>query len=70
LAITRSGHTDGMSGMEDRARGEGTELKGKAKEAAGRVTGDPGLRARGEADQAKGKTQGFLGRVKTFLARR
>ena len=59
-----------MSGMEDRARGEGTELKGKAKEAAGRATGDPGLRARGEADQAKGKSQGLLGRFKTFLARR
>ena len=56
--------------MEDRARGEGKELKGKAKEAAGRVTGDPGLRARGEADQATGKGQGLLGRFKTFLARR
>jgi uncharacterized protein YjbJ (UPF0337 family) len=59
-----------MSGIEDRARGEGTELKGKAKETAGRATGDPSLRARGEADQAKGKTQGFVGRVKTFFARR
>ena len=59
-----------MSGLGDRARGEGTELKGKAKEAAGRVTGDPGLRARGEADQAKGRGQGLLGRFKTFLARR
>jgi uncharacterized protein YjbJ (UPF0337 family) len=59
-----------MSGLEDRARGEGTELKGQAKEAAGRATGDPGLRARGEADQAKGKSQGLLGRFKTFLARR
>jgi uncharacterized protein YjbJ (UPF0337 family) len=46
-----------MSGIEDRARGEGTELKGQAKEAAGRATGDPGLRARSEAEQAKGKSQ-------------
>ena len=59
-----------MSGIEDRARGEGTELKGKAKETAGRATGDPGLRASGEADQAKGKGQSLLGRFKTFLARR
>ena len=59
-----------MSGMEDRARGEATELKGKTKEAAGRATGDPGLRARGEGEQAKGKSRGLLGRFKTFLARR
>jgi uncharacterized protein YjbJ (UPF0337 family) len=59
-----------MSGIEDRARGKGTELKGTAKEAAGRATGDPDLRARGEADQAKGKGQSLLGRFKTFLARR
>lgn len=58
-----------MSGLEDRARGEGTELKGKAKEAVGRATGDPELRARGEANQAKGKAQGLLGRLKTYLAR-
>jgi uncharacterized protein YjbJ (UPF0337 family) len=56
--------------MEDRARGETTELKGEAKEAVGRATGDPGLRAKGEADQAKGKSQGLLGRFKTYLARR
>jgi uncharacterized protein YjbJ (UPF0337 family) len=58
-----------MSGIEDRARGEGSELKGKAKETAGRATGDPGLKARGDADQAKGKSQGLLGRFKTFLSR-
>jgi uncharacterized protein YjbJ (UPF0337 family) len=56
--------------MEDRVRGETTELKGEAKEAAGRATGDPELRAKGEADQAKGKSQGLLGRFKTYLARR
>jgi uncharacterized protein YjbJ (UPF0337 family) len=58
-----------MSGLEDRARGEGTELKGKAKEALGRATGDPELRAHGEADQAKGKARQLLGRLKTALAR-
>jgi uncharacterized protein YjbJ (UPF0337 family) len=59
-----------MSGMEDRVRGEGNELKGEAKETVARATGDPGLRAEAEADQAKGKSQGLLGRLKTFLARR
>jgi uncharacterized protein YjbJ (UPF0337 family) len=59
-----------MSGLEDKAKGAGTELKGEAKEAAGRVSGDPSLRASGEADQAKGKAQGLIGRLKTFLARR
>ena len=58
-----------MSGIEDRARGEGNELKGKVKETAGRATGDPGLKARGDADRAKGKSQGLLGRFKTFLSR-
>jgi uncharacterized protein YjbJ (UPF0337 family) len=33
------GIASGMSGIEDRARGDGTELKGQAKEAAGRATG-------------------------------
>jgi uncharacterized protein YjbJ (UPF0337 family) len=56
--------------MEDRTRGEATELKGEAKEAMGRATGDPELRAKGEADQMKGKSQGLLGRFKTFLARK
>jgi uncharacterized protein YjbJ (UPF0337 family) len=59
-----------MSEMEDRSRGQAEELKGKAKETAGRVTGSPGLRARGEADQARGKTRHGLGRLKGWLARR
>ena len=59
-----------MSGLEDKAKGTGTELKGDVEEAVGRASGDPGLRARGEADQAKGKAQGLIGRLKTFLARR
>ncbi len=56
------GKAPNVSGLEDRAKGEGAELKGKAKEAAGRATGDPALRGRGEAEQAKGKSQGLLGR--------
>ena len=59
-----------MSEMEDRAKGAGAELKGKTKEAAGRATGDPGVRAEGERDQARGKAQGLVGRFKGWLARR
>lgn len=59
-----------MSELEDRTKGGADELKGKTKEAAGRATGDPGLRAKGEADQAKGKGRGLLGRAKGWLARR
>lgn len=58
-----------MSGYEDRGKGAGRDVKGKAQEAAGRATGDPSLRARGEVEQAKGKGQGLLGRFKTRLAR-
>ena len=59
-----------MSELRDRARGRETELTGKAKETAGRATGDPGLRARGEAEQARGKSRNLVGRVKGWLARR
>ena len=58
-----------MSELEDRAKGKGTELKGEAKEAVGRATGDPQLRSEGEADQVKGKGQNFVGRIKGWLAR-
>jgi uncharacterized protein YjbJ (UPF0337 family) len=70
LLVRTIGYSNHMSGIGDRAEAEGTELKGKAKEAAGRAAGDPGLRARGEVDQARGKSKSLIGRIKTFLARR
>ena len=36
----------------DKVEHLGEELKGKAKEAAGKVTNDPDLEARGQGDQA------------------
>jgi uncharacterized protein YjbJ (UPF0337 family) len=39
---------------EDKARNKVTEMKGKAKEAAGQATGNEQLEAEGKADQAKG----------------
>ncbi|MFE7748487.1 CsbD family protein [Streptomyces sp. NPDC057428] len=39
------------------------KLKGKAKEAAGKVTGDRRKETEGKSDQAKAKAEGALGRV-------
>lgn len=42
-------------------------LGGKAKEAAGNVTGDEKLKAEGKADQVEGKVQNAVGGVKDTL---
>ena len=39
---------------QNKAANKVTEVKGKAKEAAGRTTGDESLEAEGQADQVKG----------------
>ena len=39
---------------EDKAAGKVTEVKGKAKEGLGKVSGDEELEAEGKSDQAKG----------------
>jgi uncharacterized protein YjbJ (UPF0337 family) len=41
-------------GTGDKIENQGDVLKGKAKEAAGRVTDDPGLEVEGQGDQAQG----------------
>ena len=43
------------------------DLKGKAKEAIGKATGDKSLEAEGHADQLKGKAQDFKGDIKDAL---
>jgi uncharacterized protein YjbJ (UPF0337 family) len=48
---------------KDRIRGGAKELKGKLKEAAGKITGDKETEAEGRADQAAGKVQGALGNL-------
>ena len=40
-------------GLEDKMKNEGEDLKGKAKEATGKVTGDRQKEAEGKSDQAK-----------------
>ena len=51
----------------DRVEGAAKNLGGKAKEAAGKVTGDEKLKAEGRADQVEGKVQNSVGRVKHTL---
>lgn len=53
-----------QSARRDRAEGAWDQAKGKAKEVAGKVTGDRKLQAKGKLDQAKGKAKRATGRVK------
>ena len=48
----------------DRIEGAAKNMGGKAKEAAGNVTGDEKLKAEGKADQVEGKVQNAVGGVK------
>jgi uncharacterized protein YjbJ (UPF0337 family) len=41
-------------GATDKVKNEAQDLKGKAKEAAGKATGDDSLKNKGKVDQAKG----------------
>ena len=40
-------------GFDDKAENKGQDLKGRAKEAAGSITGDDDLKAEGRSDQAE-----------------
>lgn len=51
----------------DRIEGAAKNLGGKAKEAAGKVTGDEKLKAEGRADQLEGKIQNTVGGIKDSL---
>ena len=48
----RVGHLPGM-GIDDKAENKTEDLKGRAKEAAGSVTGNDDLKNEGRADQAE-----------------
>ncbi len=56
-------------GTENSLEGQGSNLKGKLKDAAGGLTGDSSLQAEGKMDQLKGKVQDALGGVKRDLSR-
>ena len=51
----------------DRVEGAAKNMGGKAKEAAGNLTGDEKLKAEGKADQFEGKVQNAVGGVKDAL---
>jgi uncharacterized protein YjbJ (UPF0337 family) len=52
---------------KDRIKGSATNMGGKAKEAAGKVTGDSKLQGEGKMDQAKGQVQKAAGGIKDAL---
>jgi uncharacterized protein YjbJ (UPF0337 family) len=52
---------------KDRIKGSAEQAKGKAKEVAGKVTGDSKLETEGQADQVKGKVQSTVGGLKDTL---
>jgi len=62
-ARTRKENID-MAEARDKARNSAQGAKGKAKEAAGRATGNDRLRAKGKTDQAKSKVKKTGERVK------
>jgi len=51
----------------DRVEGAAKNMGGKAKEAAGKVTGDEKMKAEGRADQVEGKVQNTVGGMKDAL---
>jgi len=52
---------------KDRAKGSATNLGGKVKEGAGKLTGDSKLQSEGKLDQAKGKAQNAIGGIKDTI---
>ena len=56
-----------MAADKDRVEGSATNLGGKVKEGAGKLTGDEKLKNEGVADQVKGKVQNAVGSVKDAL---
>ena len=55
------------SSKQDKAEGALVKAKGKAKEAAGAVTGDKKKKAEGRLDQTKGTAKDKLGKAKDLL---
>lgn len=49
---------------KDKVKGKMTEIGGKVKEGAGKLTGNDRLKAEGKTDQVKGKVQKAWGNVK------
>jgi len=54
-------------GTDDKAANAADKLKGKAKEAAGKVTGNERLQAEGKGDQVKGDAKQAVEKIKDTL---
>lgn len=52
---------------DDRVKGSAQNMKGKAKEAAGKALGDEKLKSEGRGDQAAGKLRNAFGGVKDAI---
>ena len=52
---------------KDRLTGSATNLGGKVKEGAGKLTGDEKLKSEGVVDQVKGKVQNAVGGLKDAI---
>jgi uncharacterized protein YjbJ (UPF0337 family) len=52
---------------KDRVEGSATNMGGKVKEGAGKLTGDEKLKNEGVMDQVKGKVQNAVGGIKDAL---
>jgi uncharacterized protein YjbJ (UPF0337 family) len=52
---------------KDRIKGSAEQAKGKAKEWAGKVTGDKKTEAEGKGEQLKGKVRNAVGGLKDTL---
>ncbi len=57
------------SSTRDRAEGTFHELKGKAREIAGKVTDNPKLEAEGAGEKIAGKIQEKIGQVKRVVGK-
>ena len=55
------------SSIRDKAEGTFHEVKGKAKEVAGKLSDNPKLRAEGTVERMAGKVQEKIGQVKKAL---
>ncbi len=57
------------SSTYDKAAGTGKNIAGRAKEAAGKVLGNPRLQAKGQADQVEGRMQKKIGEIKKVFGK-
>ncbi|MFA6148153.1 MAG: CsbD family protein [bacterium] len=67
---SKSGRRNTMkSSTKDQAKGTFHELKGKAKEIAGKITDNPKLEAEGTGEKIAGKAQEKIGQVKKVFGK-